>query len=137
MQNKHMQNIAIGDGHNTPFWETRWLNGSSPKELAPNLFQAARYKGRSVFTELQNQNWIRNLAGINSSALLEEFTLLYMALADVQLSEHKDQILWKWTPDGKYSAASAYECQFWGSTMALAAPLWKAHAEPNVNSLPG
>jgi hypothetical protein len=40
--------ISLGDGRNTPFWEGKWLNGTSLKELAPNLFQAARYKGRSV-----------------------------------------------------------------------------------------
>jgi hypothetical protein len=63
-----------------------------------------------VFTELHNQNWIRNLAGINTTTLLEEFTLLYMALSDAQLSDHKDQILWKWTLDGKYSVVSVYDC---------------------------
>jgi hypothetical protein len=86
-----------------------------------------------VFTELHNQNWIRNLAGINTTTLLEEFTLLYMALSDAQLSDHKDQILWKWTLDGKYSVVSVYDCQFWGaSVLAPTSPIWKAHAEPKT-----
>jgi hypothetical protein len=88
--------ISIGDAKNTPFWEGRWLNGASPRELAPNLYKAARFKARTVHSELTNQNWIRNLSGIDIASLLEEFTLLYMTLSLVQLSDHKDLIHWKW-----------------------------------------
>jgi dimeric dUTPase (all-alpha-NTP-PPase superfamily) len=42
--------------------------------------------------ELYNLNWIRNLKDINSTALLEEFLLLFMALSDVELSKQKDSI---------------------------------------------
>jgi hypothetical protein len=102
--------ISIGNDRNTPFWEARWLNGLSPKELASNLFQVARMKGRTLYKELQNMNWIRNLRDINSSALLEEFILLFMALSDVELSDQQDNIRWKWTKHGQYTVASAYEC---------------------------
>jgi hypothetical protein len=80
--------------------------------LAPNLFKIARYKTRSVQTEISNQNWIRNLRDINSPTPIEEFTLLYMALVPIELSDQQDAILWKWSTDGKYSAASVYECQW-------------------------
>jgi hypothetical protein len=46
---------------NTPFGESRWLNGLAPKEIAPNLYQIARFKKRYVYKELQNNNWNRNL----------------------------------------------------------------------------
>jgi hypothetical protein len=36
--------VQIGDGRNTLFWEARWLNGSSPKDLAPGLYNQARFK---------------------------------------------------------------------------------------------
>jgi hypothetical protein len=65
--------------------------------------------------ELYNLNWIRNLKDINSTALLEEFLLLFMALSDVELSEQQDSIKWKWKDDGLYSVSSAYECQFKGT----------------------
>jgi hypothetical protein len=29
--------VTIGDGKCTLFWEARWLNGTSPKEITPSL----------------------------------------------------------------------------------------------------
>jgi hypothetical protein len=48
--------IQIVDGKNTPFWKARWLQGLAPKDLAPNLYKLARFKSRSVHTELTNLN---------------------------------------------------------------------------------
>jgi hypothetical protein len=84
----------------------------TPKDLAPNLYQIARRKERSVDIELQNLKWIRNIREIDSTPLLEEFTLLFMALSIVELRDNEDSIRWKWTIDGQYMVASAYECQF-------------------------
>jgi hypothetical protein len=53
--------MTVGNDNNTPFWESRWLNGQAPKQLAPNLYQAAKFKTRSVYTELKTHNWIKNL----------------------------------------------------------------------------
>jgi hypothetical protein len=84
--------VSVGDGKGIHFWEARWLDGIVPKELAPNLFQVARYKTRTVYTELQNNNWIRNLKNINNSTQMEEFVLLFIALLEVQLSKQRDAI---------------------------------------------
>jgi hypothetical protein len=126
--------ISLGNGQDTPFWEAKWLNGMAPKELAPNLFEVARYKKRSVKTEMQGANWIRNLTDVTTSAQLEEFTLLFMAISSVQLSDQKDKIVWKWTSDGQYTVASAYDCQFYGTFSYFPAlPIWKAITEPKCN----
>jgi hypothetical protein len=126
--------MHVGNGISTPFWEARWLFGSAPKDLAPNLFKLARFKCISVAKELHNNNWIRNLSHISSSVQLEEFTLLFMALSEVQLGEQKDSIFWKWTADKKFLVATAYECQFLGYTMPLPAPdLWTAYSEHKSN----
>jgi hypothetical protein len=34
--------MNVGDGKNTPFWESRWLNGLSLTDLAPTLFGLTR-----------------------------------------------------------------------------------------------
>jgi hypothetical protein len=67
----------------TPFWEAKWLDGAAPKYLAPNIYQFAHFKSRSVHDELRSSNWIKNLGNIDSTPLIEEFTLLFMALASV------------------------------------------------------
>jgi hypothetical protein len=53
--------------------------------------------------EVQHFNWIKNSKQINIEELLDEFVLLFSTLADVQLTEDKDAIVWKWTKDEEYS----------------------------------
>jgi hypothetical protein len=123
--------LSIGNGRNTPLWQARWLNGMAPKKLGPNLYQMARRKERIVYNELHDLNWVRNLRNFNSTSLLEEFTLLFMALSNVQLSYQHNIIRWKWTIDGQYIVASAYECQFEGSIVQFPAmSIWQAMTEP-------
>jgi len=44
-----------------------------------------------------------------------------------------DRFVWKWSPDGKYSASSSYWAFFNGCTSLLgAAKLWKNMAPPRV-----
>jgi hypothetical protein len=115
----------------THFWEARLINGMAPKELAPNLFLIARSKHRTVHKELHNLNWIRNLKDIKSTALMEEFILLFMALTGVELSDQQDFITWKWTEDSHYFLASAYECQFKGAIVHFPTmSIWQATTEP-------
>jgi hypothetical protein len=45
--------IRVSDRRNTLFWESCWMNGVSPKELAPNLYNQARFKQRTMHKELQ------------------------------------------------------------------------------------
>jgi hypothetical protein len=88
-------------------------------------------KKRWVSKEVHNANWIKNLGSIHCSALLEEFVLLYLALSTVTLSDQKDVITWKWSPDGRLSVASAYDCQFTGAMSYFpASKIWKATTEP-------
>jgi hypothetical protein len=81
--------VQIGDNRNTPFSEARWLQGAAPKDLAPNLYRLARFKHRSVYTELQSLNWIRNLREFHTADLIHEFILLFMAMSEVNLSDKK------------------------------------------------
>jgi hypothetical protein len=102
--------ILIGDGRKTPFWKAKWIYGVSPKDLAPSLYKAARFKRRNVAMEMQNNNWIKNIGEINNSALIDEYVLLHMALLSVTLTQQQDQITWKWTRDGQFLVSSAYNC---------------------------
>jgi hypothetical protein len=70
------------------------VHGAAPKDLAPGLYQTARYKKRSVYDELKNSSWIKNLQEIHDPDLLDEFVQLYMAPTTIQLSDNKDHITW-------------------------------------------
>jgi hypothetical protein len=64
---------------------------------------------------------------------MEEFTLLFMALDSVVLSDQDDGISWRWTPNATYSVSSAYEVQFRGTYARFpASRVWKCIAEPKV-----
>jgi hypothetical protein len=81
--------------------------------------------------ELLNLNWIKNHRDINSTPLLEEFILLFIALSEVELSQQKDDIRWRWIADGQYTMTSTYDYQFQG---AIRQPqieaIWRAVTEP-------
>jgi hypothetical protein len=55
----------------------------------------ARFKRRSVHTELNNNNWIRNLQGVHNTTQMEEFNVLFMTLAAINLSDQIDKVFWK------------------------------------------
>jgi hypothetical protein len=53
--------VTIGNGLTAKFWESSWLNGLAPRDLAPNLYKLAWRKNQSVRDDLQNNNWTRGL----------------------------------------------------------------------------
>jgi hypothetical protein len=56
-----------------------------------------------------------------------------MALSPISLNDKKDAITWRWTTNGQYSAASAYDCQFIGVMVTFPAPvIWKSSSEPKI-----
>lgn len=56
---------------------------------------------------------------------------MHAALSEITLTDSEDIITWRWTSNGQYIVASAYEAQFKGSiTYFLAENIWKAQCEP-------
>jgi hypothetical protein len=130
--------IHIGDGKATPFWEAKWLHGVAPKDMAPTLFKIARYKKRSVHTEVLNDNWIKSLGTINNPAQLDEYVMMFLAISSVTLTDRKDKIIWRWTANEIYTMASSYYCQFQGAmTFSQLCRCGKPMFSQNVNYLHG
>jgi hypothetical protein len=100
--------------------------------LAPALFRKAKRKNITVMRALANNKWISHISPIQSAEELRDFIELWDGLTTVNLrQEIKDEIKWKWTRDGQYSAQSAYQIQFMGRRKKPAFnPIWKAHTEP-------
>jgi hypothetical protein len=128
--------ISICNGKIAQFWESPWLDGEKPKDIALLIHNVSKRKKCTVAQALQNKSWVHN---INMEATLtvqhiREYISLWMSLQDVNLHEHRvDSIVWNLTANGEYSSASAYEAQFFGATLTNFNKLmWKVWATPKV-----
>jgi mannosylglycoprotein endo-beta-mannosidase len=122
--------VTVGNGLKAEFWNSSWLNGSPPRDVAPSLYRLAWRKRRKVAEELENQSWTRGLWRMSSVQEMAEFVVLWDLVHDFQLSEQPDGMRWRWTINGEYSSKSAYRAQLQGSYFSFDVDsIWKAHAE--------
>ena len=122
--------VTIGNGEKAEFWEASWLQGRASRDIAPSLYKLAWRKHLKVKDQLLNQSWTRGLWRMSTVEEMAEFVALWDLVQNVQLTSEEDQIQWKWSADGMYSAKSAYEVQFKGSFCSFRPNhIWRAHAE--------
>lgn len=107
----------LGNGERLLFWTDRWLGDNCFKDLAPNLFNVCTRKKLTVAQAMKDQRWLRHLkCDIPQQAVIELVTV-WEKLQDVVLTPGtQDSVTWRWTADGAYTAASAYDAQFIGAT---------------------
>jgi hypothetical protein len=88
----------------------------------------------AVQEALSRRRWVRHITGAPTAPVLYEYTELWEWLESVQLQPLvSDRFVWRWTPDGYYSASSAYRFFFVGMSSLLGAKeLWKASAPSKV-----
>ncbi|CAN6247387.1 unnamed protein product, partial [Urochloa humidicola] len=118
-----------------PSYPDKWLDGRSIAELAPRLIAAIprrRIKSRTVQEALTNRCWISDIRGVLTVGVLIEYLHLWDIVADIQLQpEVEDKHIWKLTPNGHYTAKSAYEGFFLGATtFEPCERIWKSWAPP-------
>lgn len=107
--------VTLGDGKTAKFWSSSWLQGSTPKNLAPTLFIKAKRKHITVQKALQGNKWISHITPLSSLIELHEYVRLWEEVQHIQLdSSREDNIRWRWTADGKYTPRSVYHIQFVG-----------------------
>jgi hypothetical protein len=51
--------VIIRFGRTACFWESSWLDGRAPRDLAPSLFKLAWRKNNTDRDDLHNGNWMR------------------------------------------------------------------------------
>jgi hypothetical protein len=107
--------VAIGDGKTTKFWEDSWLQGQCPKELAPALHKLAWRKNYTVCQGMEDGKWMRGLQRISTLEEINQFVHLWHKISYVNLTNHADDISWRFTANGTYTTRSAYSIQFAGS----------------------
>jgi hypothetical protein len=122
--------ITLGNCRKTPFWHAPWLNGRKPIEIAPLIFASSKRKSLKVSQALHEQLWVEKIDFSRPFTMehFSQFVELWYLIASVNLrGDQEDDIVWRLTPNGEYSAKSAHEVQFLGS---IASPInkyiWKA-----------
>lgn len=53
--------VMVGNGLRAGFWESSWLGGQAPRDLAPSLYNLAWRKHQSVKDDMYNNSWTRGL----------------------------------------------------------------------------
>lgn len=114
-------------------WTNRWIDGCSPKDLAPDLYSATPPARRliSVRDGLDQGRWITDLRGSFSASMIFQFCALWVAMKRTRgsMTEEQDKFRWIWTESGVYSAKTAYLAFFEGKTsMPGAEQLWTSKA---------
>ncbi|WVZ92927.1 hypothetical protein U9M48_038957 [Paspalum notatum var. saurae] len=123
--------VMVGDGSRTSFWHNRWVQGQAIKDFAAALLAAVPKRianSLTVAEGLSDRAWTRGIAGGITLAVIEDYVALWAILDSVVLREGvEDKVIWCWTPDGQYSAKSAYLMLHQGSVVFAGHDLiWKS-----------
>lgn len=122
--------VQVGDGATARFWYDSWLPEGPLYISAPNLFQAVgvRRRRRTVREALCGRQWVKDITGAPTAAVLLEYFAVWDTVEAVHLDPlTQDRFVWKWTSSGAYTASSAYRAFFFGRTVLAGAKLvWKA-----------
>lgn len=128
--------MKIGNGQQALFWEDRWIEGRSVREIAPLLYAyipKRRRKLRTVADRLQAHRWAQDIHDTIDIQEIGQYLQLWHKIEHTTLSTEPDCLLWKWSMSDIYSAQSAYVATFHGSTTCDAWKLtWKCWAPLRV-----
>lgn len=77
---------------------------------------------------------MRYITSAHTAPVLYEYVDLWEKLENMQLNPmESDHFVWRWTPNGQYSASSAYHAYLIGMTsMAGAKDVWTTVVPPKV-----
>lgn len=91
-------------------------------------------KRRTVAQALHGGRWLRDISGSLSVAAIVDYLKVWDRMSAVQLNqEREDNFIWRWTPNGNYSACSAYKMLHHGSVPFAGHDLiWKTWAALKV-----
>jgi hypothetical protein len=94
------------------------------------IFAVSKRKNWKVSQVLCGEAWVRKIALDNSFTIehFSQFVDFWTLISNTHLDlEVDDDIVWRLTPSGHYTAKSAYELQFLGSTSSpMKKIIWKA-----------
>jgi hypothetical protein len=84
--------MVLGNGFSAPFWEDRWLDGKSMRDIVPELFALINRRPRLLRTVrevLVERTWITDIAGALSPLALLQYVQMWTRIWEVQLSRSR------------------------------------------------
>jgi len=88
--------MVLGNGQSALFWEDRWIDGHSVREIAPLLYDCIpkrRHKIRTVADGLASNSWARDIQGVLGIPEVGQYLLLWLAVTPTVLSEEEDRLI--------------------------------------------
>jgi hypothetical protein len=124
--------VTIGNGKTASFWQSNWLGGTALCVRFPSLFRFSARKQRSVAEALALDRWVLDLRRAPIAAIATDFIVLWREINNTGIAlvdSCPDSISWILSPNGVYTAKSAYRVQFEGRQLSLLPSLvWDAWA---------
>jgi len=112
--------VQIGNGLRSFFWTDKWIDGRSIQDIAPALLKAVpplTRRKRTVAQGLPNNAWARDITGALTVQVLIDYLLVWDLIRQGNFTlttDVPDNFRWKWTSDGTFTTASAYQAFFVG-----------------------
>jgi hypothetical protein len=120
--------VEVGDGVRALFWEDNWIAGCSIKILAPNLWAAVSPRIRrsrivrdGLSVGASGLRWVADITHARTVQVLVQYLSVWNLVRTITLTPEPDRFIWKWSPNGQYSSASAYSALFLGHVDILKA----------------
>jgi hypothetical protein len=129
--------LHIGNGENTLFWHTPWLDGHKSKDIAPSIFKISKKKSFSVCKGIEQEFWTLNLSFVDAITvdLISKFTNLWTKIQEIHLSDEPDHITWSLSNNGAYSSSTAYLAQFDAARNSfIMSAVWNNWAPPKCKT---
>jgi hypothetical protein len=124
--------FLIKDGSQVRFWEDRWFENSTLRELYPQLYNLARRKQDTVVAVLSTQppnvSLRRDLLG-DKLVLCNN---LLSRLAPIILSQEEDDFLWNLDQKGEFAVKSHYLGLIHQNVPNLNKQLWRLKAPTKI-----
>jgi hypothetical protein len=103
--------ISVGDGSRIMFWDDPWINGLTVAALAPAVVALTKprtRRSRTVKDGVAGDAWALDISGPLSVDAIVQYLGLWAVVREVAIGVGQDTFRWKWTPDGSFTARSAY-----------------------------
>ena len=107
--------MMLGDGRTVLFWDDRWINGQSVREIAPMLYQCIpkqRRKTRTVVEGLDGNTWARDIQGTIGIHEIGQYLMLRQEIQHFTLSDKHVRLLWRWVASATYTTQFCYAATF-------------------------